>query len=221
MLTGPIARELARELGLGPKPGLGPLLRAPPVPPPLLVLAAAAAAYIYAVSKYLDQGETTLERARRVAFGAWLRDQGLITQEEFQEFVRSGNLPDKVRRKIAVAILKTSAKGDVDMHDVDTERLTATGQPRDARKFWRLYVATTKGLGLSKSNLKRIKEGLSPVADREWIAEYRAHGAYGGQILEHHHVEGTSVATPIPKGLHKEFHGPLHTYHYGEYQYGK
>jgi hypothetical protein len=156
------------------------------------------------------QGQTFEERTRRRIFGQSLLDDGLIDLEEFEEYVRSGNLPERVARAAAIKIM--TARGDVDLWNVRTRGVTATGQPRDAPTFWQLYVKQKGNLGLSAENIARIKQGRSPRVDKTWVRTYPEHDGFEGRRLDHHHIEGTSIATPIPDLLHHWLYLALHPY---------
>ena len=156
------------------------------------------------------QGDTFEERVRRRVFGQRLVDEGIIDAEELEEFVRSGNLPEHAARRAAIYVL--GERGDIDLWEVTTRGVTATGQPRDNRKFWRLYVEQKGNLGLSQENLERIRQGRSPRVDPTWVKTYPEHHGFEGRRLDHHHVEGTSIATPLPDLLHHWLYSALHLY---------
>jgi len=158
----------------------------------------------------LRQGDTYEERTRRRIFARLLLDQGLIDHEEYEEYVRSGNLPERVADKVAVRVLPE--RGDVDLWQVATAGVTATGQPRDARTFWRLYIEQKGNLGLSSDNLALIGQGRSPRVDPMWVKAYPEHHGFEGRRLDHHHIEGTSIATPVPDLLHRWLTKSLHPY---------
>lgn len=155
-------------------------------------------------------GDTFEQRVRRRVIGQGMLEDGLINQEEFDEFVRSGNLPAEVTERAARWFLYR--QGDIDLWGAKGAGRTATGQPRDYRLFWRLYIAQKSGLGLSAKNLAEISAGRSPRVDREWVKAYPRHHGFEGRKLVHHHIEGTSVATPIPDTVHWRFFEALHGY---------
>jgi hypothetical protein len=155
------------------------------------------------------------KQTQRMIYGERLLRLGLITREELIDYLLSGVLPERVQLRIAKAELLASHQGDVDLWGEAGSGVTATGQIRDSRLFWRLYVARTGGLGLSKSNLTRIDHRTSPIVDPTWIKAYPSHRGFFGDRIDHHHLEGSSIATPLPSGLHRLLHDPLHAYYTG------
>ncbi len=78
----------------------------------------------------------------------------------------------------------------------------AAGFLRDSMKFGREFLEQFPET-MSKNNIEMIKNGLSPIADKQWIKFNPNHKSFLGQTLEHHHINNTGIAGYIPKDLHR------------------
>jgi RHS repeat-associated protein len=80
------------------------------------------------------------------------------------------------------------------------------GTARDVNYFFKQWQNTPLGKeALSKNNLGRIADDLSPLVDEKWNNAMRQFGNDGiiDEGLEHHHINKGSQAMPMPKSLHR------------------
>jgi RHS repeat-associated protein len=79
------------------------------------------------------------------------------------------------------------------------------GWQRDVKYFWNNYQNTPLGQeALSKSNLKLISKGRSPIVDEQWnsvMKQFGNDGVLDEPIHHHHHNKGAN-AVPLPKSKH-------------------
>lgn len=78
----------------------------------------------------------------------------------------------------------------------------AAGFERSAKKFWQQYRDNYPEV-LSKNNQDLIRNGYSPIVDKQWIKFNPKHKSFIGQKLEHHHLNNTDVAVGVPESLHR------------------
>lgn len=79
---------------------------------------------------------------------------------------------------------------------------TELGAQRNAVQFWKLWEQKYPG-ALSEENLIRVKSRRVPRGDTQWVEHFPEHQHYIGEKLEHHHVDHTFPAVPLPKSLHR------------------
>lgn len=77
----------------------------------------------------------------------------------------------------------------------------AAGFLRDYKKFAQEYAKLYPET-LSRNNLERIKNGLSPIVDKQWIRFNPNHKTFKGENLQHHHINNTNAAGYLPTSLH-------------------
>lgn len=92
----------------------------------------------------------------------------------------------------------------INMPKVKNKRKSSTkkGYLRDKNFFWNKFFKKYPE-ALSEKNRQRIKNGKSPIVDRQWIKVFPEHKWNIGEKLEHHHLNHGSKAIPLPKTLHR------------------
>lgn len=73
---------------------------------------------------------------------------------------------------------------------INPTSFNSLGWQRDKNHFWNQYKDTPLGKeALSKSNLKLIEKGYSPIVDDNWNAAMRQFSNDGemGEVIHHHH----------------------------------
>ena len=98
----------------------------------------------------------------------------------------------------------------VDMRSAPASSATnAAGYPRNGPWFWRQLLGTNPEL-FDASNVTRIKRGLAPAINDQWIKYNPNHVSFRGGGLVHHHIDLGPIATPLPETVHRGWHGRLH-----------
>jgi len=68
--------------------------------------------------------------------------------------------------------------------------------------FWNKFLKKHPE-ALSEKNKQRIKNGKSPIVDKQWIKTFPEHRWNIGEKIEHHHINHGSKTIPLPKTLHR------------------
>ena len=87
--------------------------------------------------------------------------------------------------------------------------VNSAGFKRNGRFFWKEMVKKHPEM-FSNRNRARIKGGVAPYVDSQWIDFNPSHSAYKDGKLIHHHVEEGRFATGVPEKAHIEFDAELH-----------
>ena len=84
----------------------------------------------------------------------------------------------------------------------DKLNTNSAGYLRDPIKFGKSYLENFSET-LSKANVARIENNLSPIVDKQWLKFNLKHKNFLGETLEHHHINNTDIAAYTPKTLHR------------------
>jgi len=82
------------------------------------------------------------------------------------------------------------------------DKTNSAGYLRDSKKFAQDYLEQFPET-MSKNNINRIQNGLSPITDKLYLKSNPNHKTFLGQTLEHHHINNTANAGYMPTGLHR------------------
>src|ERR1700730_8154500 len=116
-----------------------------------------------------------------------------------------GNKPDigSLKRERAIAFINLDYA--TDSSDFSGTVNTATGFPRDAKKFWNEMLQKYSEL-FSQMNKNRIKKRRrAPIVDDTWLKGHGTQRNYKGDTLIHHHVEQGPWAVGLPQKVHRDF----------------
>jgi len=125
--------------------------------------------------------------------------KGLVNNSKIHQF--TNGLGEQFSAKIAdvIDLTRTIKMPHIGSHLKNTN---SAGFLRDSTKFGREFLEQFPET-LSKNNIERIKNGLSPIADKQWVKFNPNHKSFIGQVLEHHHINNTGNAGFVPTGLHR------------------
>lgn len=85
----------------------------------------------------------------------------------------------------------------------------ALGFQRNGPWFWR-QLRDQKPEIFSPVNLRRIKQGRSPLVDETWLKHNPQHAGYLDDKLIHHHIDQGRMASGLPETIHQELFDLLH-----------
>jgi len=95
-------------------------------------------------------------------------------------------------------------KNSIQMPYIGSDKINsnAAGFLRDSKTFWGEYKQKYPE-SLSKNNMERINQGLSPIVDPKWVKNNPNQSPYIGVKLEHHHRNNTDQTYAVPQTLHR------------------
>jgi filamentous hemagglutinin len=89
--------------------------------------------------------------------------------------------------------------------------VTAFGFKRDGNAYFLELLARYPQL-FSPRNAIRIKDGMAPTIDLQWVRHNPSHISFIGETLVHHHWMQGPLIVPLPRPIHNSWSRYLHPY---------
>lgn len=146
------------------------------------------------IDKVDDITRFTADRMKALEFNM----KGLINDAKIHTFI-DGNGEKLIAKMDEIIDLSRTIK--MPYLGSNFKNTNSAGYLRDSVKFAQEYLKEFPET-MSKNNIERITNKLSPIVDKQWIKFNPNHESFLGQTLHHHHINNTGIVAYLPEKLH-------------------
>ncbi len=147
------------------------------------------------VRQYDDVARFAQDKVKTIGFEA----KGIVKNLQTHEFVDGLGKQLIARMDDVIDLSRTVKMPYIGSH---MDNVNSAGFLRDKAVFAKEYLREFPET-LSANNIERIKNGLAPIVDKQWLKFNPNHKTFMGEILEHHHINNTNLAAYVPASLHR------------------